>query len=387
MSLPGQRRRLVLSRLVGAFVALGVAVWPARPAIAQDEYVLGEDDAWQKESPEPGTESAQVLSARRALALGEPERARALAGAFIDRFPTSPFRAEMLLVRGDALVEMGDEYEALFDYEAIAREHAGSTVFVTALEREYDIAVAYAHGLRRKLYGTIRVLDASDDAQELLIRIQERLPGSRLAEDAGDQLADFYFRRAEMRLAADAYDLFLQNYPRSDRVEKARARLIESYLASYRGPRYDDAGLRDARRRLEALRAVQPSTAQRLGADALLVRIRESEARKLLVTAEWYLSIDDPISCEQYLRRIVTRYPDTVAMLDTLRLAPRVLARMPAGIAATAPDYRTLAEAMLGAAAREETGVAPIDRPQPPRTAPLEPERPVEAVPNAGGGS
>ena len=387
MSLPGQRRRLVLSRLVGAFVALGVAVWPARPAIAQDEYVLGEDDAWQKESPEPGTESAQVLSARRALALGEPERARALASAFIDRFPTSPFRAEMLLVRGDALVEMGDEYEALFDYEAIAREHAGSTVFVTALEREYDIAVAYAHGLRRKLYGTIRVLDASDDAQELLIRIQERLPGSRLAEDAGDQLADFYFRRAEMRLAADAYDLFLQNYPRSDRVEKARARLIESYLASYRGPRYDDAGLRDARRRLEALRAVQPSTAQRLGADALLVRIRESEARKLLVTAEWYLSIDDPISCEQYLRRIVTRYPDTVAMLDTLRLAPRVLARMPAGIAATAPDYRTLAEAMLGAAAREETGVAPIDRPQPPRTAPLEPERPVEAVPNAGGGS
>jgi outer membrane protein assembly factor BamD (BamD/ComL family) len=387
MSLPGQRHRLVLTRLVGVLVSLGVAVWPARPAVAQDEYVLGEDDAWQKESPEPGTESAQVLQARRALALGEPERARALAGAFIDRFPSSPFRADMLLVRGDALVEMGDEYEALFDYETITREHTGSSVFVTALEREYDIAVAYAHGLRRKLYGTIRVLDASDDAQELLIRIQERLPGSRLAEDAGDQLADFYFRRAEMRLAADAYDLFIQNYPRSDRIEKARARLIEAYLASYRGPRYDDAGLRDARRRLESLRMVQPSTAQRLGADELLVRIRESEARKLLVTAEWYLSIDDPISCEQYLRRVVSRYPDTVAMLDTLRLAPRVLARMPAGIAATAPDYHTLAEAMLGAAAREETGVQPVDRPEPPRSAPLEPERPVEAMPTSGGGS
>ncbi len=387
MSLPGQRHRLVLTRLVGVLVSLGVAVLSARPAVAQDEYVLGEDDAWQKESPEPGTESAQVLQARRALALGEPERARALAGAFIDRFPSSPFRADMLLVRGDALVEMGDEYEALFDYETITREHTGSSVFVTALEREYDIAVAYAHGLRRKLYGTIRVLDASDDAQELLIRIQERLPGSRLAEDAGDQLADFYFRRAEMRLAADAYDLFIQNYPRSDRVEKARARLIEAYLASYRGPRYDDAGLRDARRRLESLRVVQPSTAQRLGADALLVRIKESEARKLLVTAEWYLSIDDPISCEQYLRRVVTRYPDTVAMLDTLRLAPSVIARMPAGIAATAPDYRTLAEAMLGAAAREESGVKPVARPEPPRSAPLEPERPIDAVPTSGGES
>jgi outer membrane protein assembly factor BamD (BamD/ComL family) len=387
MSLQGPGRHRSVLRLVRGITAALAVIGGTSGAAAQDEYVLGEDDAWQKESPEPGTESAQVLQARRALALGEPERARALASAFIDRFPTSPFRAEMLLVRGDALVEMGDEYEALFDYEAIAREHAGSSVFVTALEREYDIAVAYAHGLRRKLYGTIRVLDASDDAQELLIRIQERLPGSRLAEDAGDQLADFYFRKAEMRLAADAYDLFIQNYPRSDRIEKARSRLIESYLASYRGPKYDDAGLRDARRRLESLRAVQPSTAQRLGADALLVRIKESEARKLLVTAEWYLSIDDPISCEQYLRRVVRLYPDTVAMLDTLRLAPKVLARMPAGIAASAPDYRTLAEAMLGSAAPEERGVAAVDRPEPPRTAPLEPERSVDAAPGPGGDS
>jgi outer membrane protein assembly factor BamD (BamD/ComL family) len=387
MSLQGPGRHRSVLRLVRAITAAFAVIGGTSGAAAQDEYVLGEDDAWQKESPEPGTESAQVLQARRALALGEPERARALASAFIDRFPTSPFRAEMLLVRGDALVEMGDEYEALFDYEAIAREHAGSSVFVTALEREYDIAVAYAHGLRRKLYGTIRVLDASDDAQELLIRIQERLPGSRLAEDAGDQLADFYFRKAEMRLAADAYDLFIQNYPRSDRIEKARSRLIESYLASYRGPKYDDAGLRDARRRLESLRAVQPSTAQRLGADALLVRIKESEARKLLVTAEWYLSIDDPISCEQYLRRVVRLYPDTVAMLDTLRLAPKVLARMPAGIAASAPDYRTLAEAMLGSAAPEDRGVAAVDRPEPPRTAPLEPERSVDAAPGPGGDS
>ena len=372
-------RRLLASTAV-LLVAAGMhpAIEPA--AVAQDEYVLGEDDAWQKESPEPGTQAAQVLLARRALALGEPERARALASAFIDRFPSSPNLPEMLLVRGDALVQMGDEYKALFDYEDIARKHPGSSVFVTALEREFAIAVAYAHGLRRKLYGTFRLLNTDDEAQELLIRIQERLPGSRLAEDAGMELADFYFREAEMRLAADSYDLFIQNYPRSDRIEKARERLIQAYLASYRGPRYDDAGLRDARRRLDTMRAVQPAAAQRLGADALLVRIKESEARKLLVTARWYLSIDDPVSCEQYLRRIVERYPDTLTMLDTLRLAPEVLARIPEGIAATAPDYRMLAQAFLGAAAPDETGVKAIERPAIPRSAPLEPERPVDAT-------
>lgn len=374
------------SRLV-AMLALVAGLGASMPATAQEEFTLGPDDTWERSSPEPGTPEARILQARRALALGEPERARALATAFLDRFPSAPGRAEMYLVRGDALVEMGDEYKALFDYEAITRRHPGSEVFVQALEREYRIAVAYANGLRRKFFGTLRILDASEDAEELLIRIQERLPGSRLAEDAGMTLADFYFRRSQMRLAADMYDLFIKNYPRSNRIEKARERLIQSYLASYRGPRHDDAGLRDARRRLEAMQAIRPAAAQRLGAESLLVRIDESEARKLLVTARWYLSVDDPISAELYIRRVIERHPETVAALDALRIVPGVIARMPASIAATAPDYQALAAAMLGKAGPMETGVAPIAEPAIPEAAELEPERPVDSTDAGRGGS
>ena len=360
-------------------LVLWAAMLAASPVSGQVEYRLGPDDSWEETTPVPGTAEFQVFQARKALALGEPQRARALASSFLDRFPNDPFRADMLLIRGDALLQMGDEYKALFNYEEIAQQHPGSRVFVMALEREYDIATAYANGLRRKFYGTFRLIDASEDAQELLIRIQERLPGSRLAENAGMQLADFYFRRSEMRLAADSYDLFIQNYPRSDRIEKARSRLIQSYLASYRGPQYDDAGLRDARRRLESLRVVQPALAQRLGADALLVRIRESEAEKLLTTSRWYLSIDDPVSAEFYLRRVVERYPGTVATLDALRLAPTVVSRMPSAIAAEAPDYQALAEALLGAAGPTETGVQPLPETPLPESRRLAPERPVQA--------
>ncbi|MEC8320454.1 MAG: hypothetical protein VX012_03520, partial [Planctomycetota bacterium] len=159
------------------------------------------------------------------------------------------------------------------------------------------------------------------------------------------------------------------------------------YLASYRGPRHDDAGLRDARRRLEAMQAIRPAAAQRLGAESLLVRIDESEARKLLVTARWYLSVDDPISAELYIRRVIERHPETVAALDALRIVPGVLARMPANIAATAPDYQALAAAMLGKAGPMETGVAPIAEPAIPDAAGLEPERPVESTDAGRGGS
>lgn len=215
-------------RTASRFLAILAAAFllDATAAARQESFELGPDDRWELEGDgKVSTAARQVLQARKALTLGEPQRARALASAYLDKFPGGEVRPEMLLVRGDALVEMGDEYKALFDYEAITRKYSGSRAFVTALEREYQIAVAYADGLKRKFLGTIRIIDASDDAQELLIRIQERLPGSRLAEDAGMKLADFYFDRSQMRLAADAYDLFVQNYPRSERIEKARERL------------------------------------------------------------------------------------------------------------------------------------------------------------------
>jgi outer membrane protein assembly factor BamD (BamD/ComL family) len=82
----------------------------------------------------------------------------------------------------------------------------------------------------------MRLLDAGDVAEELLIRIQERLPGSRLAELAGIELADYYFARRKMDLAAEMYSIFLQNNPRSEFVSKARRRLIYAHLASFKGP-------------------------------------------------------------------------------------------------------------------------------------------------------
>ena len=355
---------------------LGLLVTPIAQA-QQDEYILGDDDVWEGEPVEAGSQQALVLRARKALAMGQSDRARAIASAFLDRYPLSPLRADMLLVRGDALLMMGDEYNALFDYEEIARKYPGSKVFITALEREYQIGVEYAHGLKRKFLGTIRVINADEEAQELLILIQERLPGSRLGEQAGMQLADFYFRKAKLRLAAEAYDLFIQNYPRSDKIEKARQRLIESYLASYRGPNYDASGLRDARARLESLRVTQPALAQRIGSKALLVRIYESEAQKLLVTARWYRSIKDPVSAEQYIRRLVNRYPDSVATLNALREVPSLLKLLPAWVVANGPDYDALSLALLGVGIKDAAGVPARPEVTLPVSQPLEPTTPA----------
>lgn len=367
------------SRLLAGLLAI---VGATAGATAQEiEFDLGADDEWTTDTEiNPATQSGQLLLARRAVIQGNTARARDLATAFIDRYPNSELQANAHLIRGDAYLEDGDEYQALFEYEAIARGFPASPVFVTALEREFEIARAYANGMRRKLFGIFRIMNTADEAQELLIRIQERLPGSRLAEQAGMELADFYFRTRDLRMAAEAYDLFIENYPRSADVNKARLRLIYSYLADYRGPRYDAGGLEEARLRLEDLRVREPGLAQRIGAESLLVRIYESDARKLLVTAEWYLSINDPISAEMTIRSLIRQYPSSIASLEALRSIPDILARMPETVVSTGPDYRALRREKLGIDWDEDVDLSGVADP-PVTPEPLTPETTPEVAP------
>ena len=165
------------------------------------------------------------------------------------------------MIRGDTLVAQHSYYEALYDYEFVARSHPSSAAFVQAVTREYEIAKLFANGVRRKFLG-LRILLAYDEAQEIFIRVQERLPGSQIAEQAGLALGDFYYRRREMQLAADTYAVFIENYPHSDNIPLARRRLIFANIASYKGPEFDAVGIFEARAQLEQLDVVSPAQAQ-----------------------------------------------------------------------------------------------------------------------------
>ena len=235
----------------------------ASPASGQvQEFKLDGSDRWtETKEIDPVSDEGQIMAMRQALEAKDHGRAKNLADRFIEARPLSPLRAEALLVRADATYGLDDEYNALYDYEEVCRRYAGSEVFVTALEREFEIAVAYAKGKKRKFFGTFRLLSAYEDAQELLIRIQERLPGSELAEKAGLALTDFYFDNRELTLAAEAYDLFLENYPKSKHVTKAQLRLIYSYIAAFKGPLYDLTGLIEANTRLPSLHGTDRSRA------------------------------------------------------------------------------------------------------------------------------
>ena len=340
--------------LLGPVCVLIAAVMNAG-VIAQQEYSLTEDDAWTKISePDPATPAGQLALARQALARNDAARTIEMTTQWIDSHERHSLLPDAYLLRGDAKFALRNYYDALFDYEFIARGYPASDVFVSALEREYEIARLFATGTKRKLWG-MRIVDASDTAEELLIRVQERLGGSQLAEQAGMTLADYYFDRREMTLAAEAYELFIENYPRSTQIDKARQRQIASNLALFKGPEFDPAGLYEARLRLQELKRVDPVTAEQMGADAILTRIDESDAEKMLTDAKWYLKTGDPISAEFVIRKLIKRYPFSVAAVRALRLVPEIIEQVPDHVLQDAPDYAAYRAAILGPVKTEST--------------------------------
>ncbi len=264
---------------------------------------------------EPGSDEATIAKARELLANDRPSEARSVLSNWIEEHARedNPYLAEAYRLRGDAITASGNEYKALYDYEAVALQFPASPEFVTALEREFEIGMKYLNGLRRKFFG-IRFENATGIGEELLVRIQERLPKSQLAEQAAIELADYYYRVREMEMAAEMYGIFLTNFPESQHRKRAMQRRIYSNIARFKGPRYDAAPLIEAQYLVEGFAQTYPADAQAAGLnDALVARLDESLAAQMLNTARWYLKQKDPTSARVTLQRLLREHPGTLA--------------------------------------------------------------------------
>ncbi|MEX2214668.1 MAG: outer membrane protein assembly factor BamD [Phycisphaeraceae bacterium] len=302
-------------RFVGAAACIMLAVAVAQ---AQETRRLDDQGNFEKEPAyAPNSPEGRLQAVRAAYAAKDYGETIDLASDWIDEYPTHPWLDQAYFLRANATADDDDLYESLFDYEYLIRSFPASELFEQALEKEYRIALAFLGGKNKKFLG-MAILDASGEGEELLVRIQERYPGSELGEKAMLSLGDYYFNEANMSQAVDAYDLFLLNYPRSKYRERVMRRLVDASLARFKGPAYDPRGLLDASQRLRQYRQEFPAAAERIGVDALLVRIEESLAVKTLHTAQWYERQGKDVSAAYLYKRIIKDYASTIAAQEAV---------------------------------------------------------------------
>lgn len=292
-----------------------LAVLSSLSVEAQQRFELDGDQWVAEKAPDPTTPEGQLQRIRKLLAQNSIDEAQKWAETWLKEYPNHPGQAEARLLLGDSKVAKGDYYESLFDYEIVIRQYPASPQFFTALQREFDIATLFTRRPNRvwRRFLGMRIIPGNDEGVELFIRIQERVPGSRLGERASLALGDYYYEEGNMFMASEAYDVFLLNYPNSENREWAMLRLIQANLARFKGPEFDPTGLLEAAERLKLFRSEFPAAADQIDADGLFTRIEESLAAKEYAVARWYERRNEPVSADYLYRRLINEYPRSSA--------------------------------------------------------------------------
>lgn len=229
---------------------------------------------------------------------------------WLKREKTSPLRDRALYLLGIANFQYGDRINSFYNFDELLDNFPESKYFYPALEKQYAIADAYLSGYKRRLAG-IPLLSAKDEAVEMLFRIQQRSPGSPLAEKALKRTADYYYADAQYDLATDAYQAFIDRYRRSPDIPQVRLKKAFAELAQFRGTKFDPTPVINARTSLEELAIDYPDLARQENVAAVIERIDESLARKVYQNAQFYVRTHEPRAAAYNFNYLIKNYPNS----------------------------------------------------------------------------
>jgi outer membrane protein assembly factor BamD (BamD/ComL family) len=244
-----------------------------------------------------GIESPVLLQAARELDAGDSdaahERLRTMFRARVDRQPpVVQERDYALYLMANTLVAEDRRVRAFYYLDELLDTYPESSLYRPALRRQYEIADSYLSGRDdRTLFFP---QGGRPEALEMLFRIQQRAPGSELAETALIRSADFYFDRGEYDFAEDAYTVFLDAFPNAKAARRAKLRQAWSNLLQYEGPRYDPTPLLDARQQFEQILADDPGLARQADVPEAMAYIDRQLAKKQQIQSDWYARTGHP---------------------------------------------------------------------------------------------
>jgi outer membrane assembly lipoprotein YfiO len=234
--------------------------------------------------------------------------AKKLAVNWLKRQPNSPLRDRALYLLGLANYQYGDRIASFYNFDELMDKYPDSRYFYPALDKQYQIADAYLSGYKRRFLG-FPLLSAEDEAVEMLFRIQQRSPGSPLAEKALKRTADYYYADAQYDVAVDAYQAFIDRYKRSPEIPQARLKKAFAELAQFHGIKFDPTPAINARTSLEEIAIDYPELARQENVVAVIERIDAALARKVYMNAQFYLRTHEPRAAAYNFKYLIQNYP------------------------------------------------------------------------------
>jgi len=296
---------LLLGLACAAATALGQTTAPS-------SWELKDGGRWQQVTGPTTQPIAEPILDRieQMIQNKQPEPAKRMVVAWLRANKKSPVRDRGIYLLGQANFGYGDRVMAFYNFDEVLDRYPESRYYYPSLERQYDIADQFLRGWKDSFLG-LRILERKEEATEMLYRIQQRAPGTPLAEKALLRVADYYYSSGQYDIAADAYAAYVRGYPRSPLIPRVRMKQAFATLAQFRGIDFDATPVIDARRQLLDLSEAFPKLAEDENVGALVARIDEALAKKLLSRARFYRRTHKHSASAYYYRYLISMYPES----------------------------------------------------------------------------
>ncbi len=212
-----------------------------------------------------------------------------------------------------------------------------------AVQREYEIGVAWLEAIdpnappeRREHFGDrfngrMPPVDIAGHAIQVFEHVRHHDVDGPLADDAVMRIADYHYNAGSFDDASVFYDQLIADHPKSNLLQTAYLRSIDSKLKAYSGPDYDVAGLEKARDQIHQVMTLFPER-QASTTDVLshsLDLIEDQQAEILFRRGEFYRQTGYPGAAELCFGEVKTRWPKSewapqaVARLEEIARMPR----------------------------------------------------------------
>jgi outer membrane assembly lipoprotein YfiO len=255
--------------------------------------------------PEPTLDRAEQL-----IAHGDGKSARTVLVDWEKTHKDSPVRDRCVFLLGEAYFSIDDRITSFYYFDEVMDEYPESRLYYPSLEKQYEIADAFLSGYKRTFL-FMHIVSAEDEGVEMMYRIQQRTPGSPLAERALLRTSEYYFTSAQYDLAADAYGAYVRSFPRSPDVPRARLRQAFANLAQFRGLKFDPTPIIDARAQLLDIQKTYPKMAEEENVSAVIDRVDSAFAGKLYELGDFYYRTNQPKAAAYNWRFLLKTYPSS----------------------------------------------------------------------------
>ena len=315
------RKFLTSLGLIACLLAPGRA-----PAAEPQSWEYRSGKYWEqvKAATTQPADEPELTEVERKIAGRQYKAAKNLALQWVKAHKKSPSRDRGLYLLAVTNYFYGDRIESFYEFDELLDTYPDSPLFNACLEHQYDIADGFLNGYKRRFLG-FSIFGAEDEAVEMLYRIQQRSPGSPVAEKSLLRTGDYYYKNSDFDLAGDVYASFVKSYPRSPEVPRVQLRQAFAYYAQFRGLRFDATPIIDAREKLAAILTQYPKLAEEENLGPVIDRIDETFARKLYMTGDFYARTHEPRAAVYTWRYLIQTYPKSY----DAEMARRQLAKMP----------------------------------------------------------